>query len=84
MKSAAQIVGEDTSVLSVFLRMLSVRLPAANGVRGGNDKRRHVQLIADDMPNIVVKQAKDNVYAGIDYIEVSYSRFMNKRGSIDI
>lgn len=47
-----------TLALSPFeerLRLVIVRLSDINGPRGGNDKRCHVQLIVDGMPNIVIE-----------------------------
>jgi len=58
-----------TLALSPFeerFQSVIVRLSDTNGPRGGNDKRCHVQLIVDGMPNIVVEQTKGSMYAAID------------------
>lgn len=58
-----------TSALSPFEERFEsaiVRLSDVNGPRGGNDKCCHVQLIVKGMPNVVVEDTKDNMYAAID------------------
>lgn len=57
-----------STALSAFedrFQMVIVRLSDINGPRGGDDQRCQVQLILNGMPDIIVEDTQDNMYAAI-------------------
>ncbi len=55
--------------LSAFderIRRVRVRLSDINGPRGGADKCCHVQVVLTHLPDVVIKDTEDDLYASID------------------
>ncbi len=43
-----------------------MRLSDINGPRGGADKRCHLQVVLDGLPDVVIKDTEANLYVAID------------------
>ncbi len=47
------------------IQRVMVRLSDINGPRGGADKRCHIQIVLDGMPDVVIEDTKTDLYAAI-------------------
>jgi len=48
------------------IRRIVIRLSDINGPRGGADKRCHLQLVLDDLPDVVIEDIETDLYTAID------------------
>jgi ribosomal subunit interface protein len=48
------------------LRRVVIRLSDINGPRGGEDKHCHIQVVLPGMPDVIIEDTEDDMYAAID------------------
>jgi ribosome-associated translation inhibitor RaiA len=48
------------------IRRIVMRLSDINGPRGGADKRCHLQVVLDGLPDVVIEDIETDLYAAID------------------
>ncbi|ORU94675.1 MAG: hypothetical protein A6F70_09640 [Cycloclasticus sp. symbiont of Bathymodiolus heckerae] len=61
------------------MHAVTIRLSDVNGPRGGNDKRCHVQMVVEGLPDIIVEGTKSNMYAAINNALDRSVRALKKR-----
>ena len=47
------------------IQRVMVRLSDINGPRGGSDKRCHIQIVLEGMPDVVIEDTESDLYAAI-------------------
>ena len=48
------------------IQRVKVRLSDINGPRGGEDKRCHIQVVLPHLPDVVIEDTEEDLYAAID------------------
>ncbi|MCB1757084.1 MAG: HPF/RaiA family ribosome-associated protein [Gammaproteobacteria bacterium] len=54
------------SCCSEYIRQVEVRLSDINGPRGGPDKRCHIHILLDGLPDVVIEDTESDMYFAID------------------
>lgn len=61
------------------IQQVMVRLTDINGPRGGQDKRCHIQVVLDGMPDVVIEDTECDIYAAISRAAGRTSRAVARR-----
>ncbi len=48
------------------IQKIAMRLSDINGPRGGEDKRCHLRIVLDGLPDVVIEDIEANLYVAID------------------
>ena len=60
------------------IQRVMVRLTDINGPRGGRDKRCHIQVVLEGMPDVVIEDTKSDLYAAISRATARVSRAVSR------
>ena len=63
---AEQKVKSSLSACGSNLKKVVIRLSDINGPRGGEDKLCHIQVMLAGMPDVIIKNTQQDMYAAID------------------
>ncbi len=59
-------LGFALSTRDEYIQRIKVRLSDINGPRGGEDKCCHIQVIIPHLPDVVIEDTEEDLYAAID------------------
>lgn len=61
------------------IQRVKVRLSDINGPRGGEDKRCHIQVVLPHLPDVVIEDTEEDLYAAIDLAVDRAGRTVGRR-----
>lgn len=65
-KYAEQKLKSSLSGCKDQLQRVVIRLSDINGPRGGEDKHCHIQVVLPGMPDVIIEDTENDMYAAID------------------
>lgn len=72
-------LGFALSTRDEHIQRIMVRLSDINGPRGGEDKCCHIQVIIPHLPDIVIEDTEEDLYAAIDRAADRAGRTVGRR-----
>jgi putative sigma-54 modulation protein len=63
---AEQKLNSALAASEARLRKVVIRLSDTNGPRGGADKHCHIQVVLPGMPDVIIEDTEEDLYAAID------------------
>lgn len=72
-------LGFALSTKHIHIQRVLVRLSDINGPRGGADKCCHIQVILPHLPDVVIEETEEDLYAAIDRAAGRAGRTVRRR-----